>query len=245
MRGLFVTGTDTGVGKTFVTGGLARLLCSRGLRVGVMKPIETGCARHGDDLVPSDAWQLMTAAGGQQDLSSVCPYRFEAALAPDVAARLEGCTIEPEVIQSRFQAIASSHDVVLVEGAGGLLVPIRGRYTMADLAVDLGLPMLVVTASRLGAVSHTLLTLAHAQSRDLTVAAYVLNQLSRETDDAMSTNADLLARSTDVPCAGVIEWTPCDPEGVAEAAASAVSRTRVDELLGELLDEALDGGSTR
>ena len=150
MRGLFVTGTDTGVGKTFVTGGLARLLCSRGLRVGVMKPIETGCARHGDDLVPSDAWQLMTAAGGQQDLSSVCPYRFEAALAPDVTARLEGCTIEPEVIQSRFQAIASSHDVVLVEGAGGLLVPIRGRYTMADLAVDLGLPMLVVTASRLG-----------------------------------------------------------------------------------------------
>ena len=241
MRGLFVTGTDTGVGKTFVTGGLARLLCSRGLRVGVMKPVETGCARHGDDLVPADALQLMTAAGGQQDLSSVCPYRFEAPLAPDVAARKAGRTIDPDAIRVRFQAIASSHDVVLVEGAGGLLVPIRGRYTMADLAVDLGLPILIVTASRLGAVSHTLLTLAHAQSRGLTVAAYLLNQLSRETDEAMSTNADLLARSTDVPCAGVIEWTPCDPDGVAEAAASAVSRTGVDELL----DEPLDGASTR
>lgn len=234
MRGLFVTGTDTGVGKTFVTGGLARLLHNRGVRVGVMKPIETGCARDGDERAPSDASQLLTAAGGRQDISSVCPYRFEAALAPDVAARLAGCTIDPEVIRSRFQGVAASHDIVLVEGAGGLLVPIRGRYTMADLAVDLGLPLLVVTASRLGAVNHTLLTLAHARRRQLTVAGYVLNQLSRETDEAMSTNADLLARSTDVPCAGVIEWTPCDPDALAETAASAVGRTRLDECLTSL-----------
>ena len=233
MRGLFVTGTDTGVGKTFVTAGLARLLSDRGLRVGVMKPVETGCDRCGDDLLPADAVQLLTAAGGHQDLSSVCPYRFEAPLAPDMAARQAGRSIDPIVILDRFRTVAASHDIVLVEGAGGLLVPIWERYTMADLAGDVGLPLLVVTASRLGAVSHTLLTLEHARFRGLPVAAYVLNQLTDAVDDAMSTNADLLARSTDVPCAGVIEWSPSDAECGAEAAASAVRRAvSLDGLLG-------------
>lgn len=234
MRGLFITGTDTGVGKTFVAAGLARLLSERGLRVGVMKPVETGCDRRGDDLVPPDALQLLTAAGGDQDLSSVCPYRFEAPLAPDVAARREGRSIEPGLIHDRFRTMAASHEVVLVEGAGGLLVPIWERYTMADLAGDLGLPLLVVAASRLGAVSHTLLTLEHARFRGLPVAAYVLNQLTRYTDDAMSTNADLLARSVDVPCAGVIPWSTIDSEQVAAAAALAVRRAvSVDDLFSE------------
>ena len=234
MRGLFVTGTDTGVGKTFVTCGLARLLSNRGLRVGVMKPVETGCGRRGDDLVPSDAWQLVTAARSHQDLSSVCPYRFEAPLAPDVAARQAGRPIDTAVIHHRFRAVTASHDIVLAEGAGGLLVPIWERYTMADLANDLGLPLLVVAASRLGAVSHTLLTLEHARCRGLPVAAYVLNQLTREIDNAMSTNADLLERSTDVPCAGVIEWSPSDQDRVAEAAALAVGRAvSVDDLLAD------------
>ena len=233
MRGLFVTGTDTGVGKTFVTAGLARLLSDRGFRVGVMKPVETGCERHGDDLVPADAVQLLTAAGGHQDLSSVCPYRFEAPLAPDVAARREGRSIDPVVILNLFGTVAASHDIILVEGAGGLLVPIWGRYTMADLARDIGLPLLVITASRLGAVSHTLLTLEHARFRALPIAAYVLNQVTDTVDDAMSTNADLLARSTDVPCAGVIEWSAFDRNRWAEAAASAVRRSvSVDGLLG-------------
>lgn len=231
MHGLFVTGTDTGVGKTFVTTGLAHLLSGRGFNVGVMKPVETGCHRCGDDLVPADAVQLATAAGGHQDMSSVCPYRFEAPLAPDVAARQEGRSIDPVVILNSFRNIAASHDIVLVEGAGGLLVPIWERYTMADLASDIGLPLLVVTASRLGAVSHTLLTLEHARFRRLPVVAYVLNQLSSGIDAAMSTNADVLARSTDVPCAGVIEWSPADGDRGA-VAASAVSRAvSVDGLL--------------
>ena len=233
MRGLFVTGTDTGVGKTFVAVGLARLLRGDGLRVGVMKPVETGCDRRGDNLVPSDALQLVTAAGGHQDLALVCPYQFEAPLAPDVAARQEGRTIDPAVILDRFKKIAASHDIVLVEGAGGLLVPIWERYTMADLAGDVGLPLLVVTASRLGAVSHTLLTLAHARSRGLPVAAYVLNQLTDAPDDAMSTNAELLARSTDVPCAGVIEWSPADADrGVSAAAAAVKHAVSVNGLIG-------------
>jgi len=232
MHGLFVTGTDTGVGKTFVTTGLARLLSDRGFHVGVMKPVETGCHRCGDDLVPADAVQLATAVGGHQKLSSVCLYRFEAPLAPDTAARQEGRSIDPAVILNSFRKIAASHDIVLVEGAGGLLVPIWERYTMADLASDIGFPLLVVAASRLGAVSHTLLTLEYARFRGLPVVAYVLNQLSSGIDAAMSTNADLLARSTEVPCAGVIEWSPTEGNRGAATAASAVSRAiSVDGLL--------------
>ena len=233
MAGFFITGTDTGVGKTFVACGLARSFHDRGLRVGVMKPVETGCSRRDDELLPADALRLLMAARSDQDLSSVCPYRFEAPLAPDVAARRAGQQIDPQVIHDRCRAIARSHDIIVVEGAGGLLVPIWNRYSMADLAADLGLPLLVVAASRLGAVSHTLLTLELAAARGLPVAAYVLNHLSREEDEAMSTNAGLLARSTDVPCAGVVTWSSvADQADMAAVAAAAVGRAlSVDDLL--------------
>ena len=235
MRGAFVTGTDTGVGKTFITVGLARLLSNQGLRVGVMKPIETGCTRTGDALIPSDASLLRSAAGAKQDLRSVCPYRFEAPLAPDVAARQAGSTINPEVICDQFRRVARVHDVVLVEGAGGLLVPIWERYTMADLASQLGLPLLVVAASRLGAVNHTLLTLELARLRELRVVAYVLNQLASKTDGAMETNFELLTRLTDVPCAGVVPWSASGTRDTIQRAAAAVEKAlSVTDLLAAL-----------
>ena len=241
MRGVFVTGTDTGVGKTFVTVGLARVLSSQGLRVGVMKPIGTGCARNGDTLIPSDASLLRSAAGAHQDLSSVCPYRFEAPLAPDVAARQVGATINPEVICDQFRLVARTHDVVLVEGAGGLLVPIWERYTMADLASQLGLPLLVVAASRLGAVNHTLLTLELAKLRGLRVVAYVLNQLVSKTDSAMETNCELLARLTDVPCAGVVPWSTSGPRDTVQRAAAAVEKAlSVTDLLPQSVEDSRD-----
>ena len=135
MRGLFVTGTDTGVGKTFIACGLAGALRARGLRVGVMKPIETGCARRGDDaLHPADATALIEAAGSRADIATVCPYRFADPLAPDEAASRAGTRIDPILILDRLRAVESAADETLVEGAGGLLVPIAGRYTMAVLA---------------------------------------------------------------------------------------------------------------
>lgn len=231
MTGFFVTGTDTGVGKTFIACGLARILRDRGMRVGVMKPVETGCAWRADELEPSDARLLALAAGTAQSLSSVCPYRFEAPLAPDLAARQAGRRIDPAVIRDRFRTVAASHDITVVEGAGGLLVPIWERYTMADLAVDLGLPLLVVVASRLGAVSHTLLTLDHARVRGLPVSAYVLNQLTRVEDEAMSTNAALLARSTDERYAGAVSWAPAGPDHATDAAAAVGRAVRIDDLL--------------
>ncbi len=174
----------------------------------------------------------MRAARCEDDISQVCPYRFEAPLAPDVAARLEGREIEPAVILERYRAATAAHELMVVEGAGGLLVPIWGRYTMADLAADLGLPLLVVVASRLGAVSHTLLTLEVAAGRGLPVAAFVLNHLIKVEDEAMATNLELLSRATDVPCVGVVRWSPFDGDDLSATAAAAVSRgLSLDDLM--------------
>ena len=221
MRGLFITGTDTGVGKTFVARGIAGMLQARGLRVGVMKPVETGCT-NGDALYPADAAALRAAARTVAELTTICPYRFEPPVAPDVAARRAGARIDPAVILDAFRTIDASHDVTLVEGAGGLLVPIVDRYTMADLARDLALPMLVVVDSKLGAINHTLLTLECARGRGLTVAAYVLNRGSDADADAATTNAELLARCTDVPCLGSVDRVVSPDVDPAEAVAAAV-----------------------
>ncbi len=204
--GLFVTGTDTGVGKTFVARGIASALRARSVRVGVMKPVETGCG-PGPVRRPADAIALQAAAGSALALDRICPYRLDAPLAPDVAARLANARIDPAVIITAFRAIEQAHDITLVEGAGGLLVPISGRYTMADLANDLDLPLLVVVDSKLGAINHTLLTLEAAATRGLAARGYVLNHASA-ADEAAATNAAVLARCTDTPCLGAIAWTP-------------------------------------
>ncbi len=219
MEGLFVTGTDTGVGKTFVARGIASALRARGRRVGVLKPIETGCGGTLDRR-PADALALRAAAGSTLPLDRICPYRLDAPLAPDVAARLQDVRIDPAVIAAAFRALDRDHDVTLVEGAGGLLVPIVERYSMADLARDLGLPLLVVVDSKLGAINHTLLTLEAAAARGLAVRGYVLNHAAA-ADEAAATNASVLARCTGTPCLGAIDWTPSaerDPGIVVEPA---------------------------
>ncbi len=219
MAGLFITGTDTGVGKTFVARGIASVLRARGRRVGVLKPIETGCGAA-IDRQPADALALRAAAGSNLPLDRICPYQLDAPLAPDVAARLENVRIDPAVVAAAFRALDRDHDFTLVEGAGGLLVPIRDRYTMADLASELGLPVLVVVDSKLGAINHALLTLEAAAARGLSVRGYVLNHASA-ADEAAATNASVLARCTDVACLGTINWTPMaerDPGGIVEPA---------------------------
>ena len=137
-----------------------------------------------------------------------------------MAARLENVRIDPAVVVAAFRALDRDHDFTLVEGAGGLLVPILDRYTMADLARELGLPLLVVVDSKLGAINHTLLTLEAAAARSLSVRGYVLNHASA-ADEAAATNASVLARCTHIPCMGEISWTPKaerNPEAVVEPA---------------------------
>ena len=204
---LFITGTDTHVGKTFVTCGIANKLRENDKQVGVMKPVETGCW-NGTTRHPEDAAAIAKAAGCTAPLTTICPYQFDAPVAPDIAARLEGVHIDSQMLCSTFEQIAGCHDVTLVEGAGGFLVPIKERYLMADLVQDFNIPTVVVVASKLGAINHTLLTLEAAAARNITVRGYILNHVSNATDVATTTNADLLSRCTDIPCLGEIAYTP-------------------------------------
>src|ERR1051325_11485894 len=166
-RGIFITGTDTGVGKTFFSCGLARVLRDSGLRVGVMKPAETGCTLVNGALVPDDAVRLKDASGCDVPLEKICPYRFPEPLAPSVAAEREKTRVDIDRLMQLYNEISSSHDVTLVEGAGGLMEPILPSYTYADLAAVLKLPLLVIAANRLGVINHLVLTLEHASCKSL------------------------------------------------------------------------------
>lgn len=212
MRGLLITGTDTGVGKTFVGCGLTAALMARGQTVGVLKPAETGCALRDGVLYPEDAVRLGAFARSPLPLDQLCPYRFAPPLAPSVAAEMAGVRIEPQRIRALFAQSLAKHDVTLVEGAGGLLVPLIERYTFADLARELDIPVLVVVGSKLGALNHTLLTLSCAHAMGLRVAGYIVNHPVAMSDLAMQTNVQALADLTDVPCRGIVSFTPLSGE---------------------------------
>jgi dethiobiotin synthetase len=205
-RGIFITGTDTGVGKTFVACGLAALLRESGYRVGVMKPAETGCAQRDGELVPEDALRLRQASGCAEPIEKICPYRFPEPLAPSIAAERAGVRIDVDHLLAIYHDLSSKHDVILVEGAGGLLVPLLPSFTYADLARVFELPIIVVAANRLGAINHLLLTLEHASCKGLTVLGYVLNRVTNEPSLATETNREVLSGLTGAPCLGELPF---------------------------------------
>ncbi len=205
-KGIFVTGTDTGVGKTLVACGLATLLRESGYKVGVMKPAETGCAEKDGKPFPQDAFYLKEASGCEEPLERICPYRLSEPLAPSVAAERAGVKIDISYIQTLYGEISEKHDITLVEGAGGLLVPIVPSYTYADLAKLLKLPLLVVAANRLGVINHLILTLEHASCREIRVLGYVLNHFEIQPSLAAETNTEALLSLTAVPCLGEIPF---------------------------------------
>ncbi len=201
MSALFITGTDTGVGKTFVACALATAFRQRGRRVAVMKPVETGVEGE-----PADALALRAAAADPAPLGDICPYRLRAPLAPAVAARLEGVTIEVARLVALVARRRQDADVLLVEGAGGLLVPLDGQTTYAELAVRAGLPLLIVGANRLGTVNHCALTARVAAAAGLVVRGFVLSQPTAETDVSAATNAETIATLTGLGCLGVLRY---------------------------------------
>lgn len=195
-RGLLITGTDTGVGKTFVGCGLAAALRRQGVRVAPFKPAETGCELdpHAKALLPSDAILLRQVSGTVAPLETICPYRFRLPVAPWVAAQQEGTEIDPALLARCYSELASTHDLVLVETAGGILVPLAQGFHYGDLARLLDLPVLVVAGSKLGVINHTLLTLEFLRSAGLNVFACVLNHPFNEDSPAIETNAETLRR---------------------------------------------------
>jgi dethiobiotin synthetase len=177
--GLFVVGTDTGVGKTFVATRIVAALARQGLRVGVYKPAASGCRRIGRALVSDDAIALWQAAGEPGELKAVCPQRFTAPLAPHLAAREERKEIDPRLLRRGLDYWRKRSDIVIVEGAGGLMSPIGERDYVADLAEEFGFPLIVVAPNRIGTINSTLLTLivAAARPKPLPIAGIVLNDL--------------------------------------------------------------------
>jgi len=207
-RGLLITGTDTGVGKTQVTAVLAMALRSRGLRVGVMKPAETGCPLKQGYLAPQDSLFLQQISGCRAPQELVTPYPFLEPLAPAVAAQHEGREIDLAHIVSCYRRLAHEHDIVLVEGAGGLLVPLTREESFLDLAVRLHLPLLVVARNILGTINHTALTVIVA-SRYCRVLGIVLNTLSPEVEDeSQASNREALQIWGRAPLLGVLPYCP-------------------------------------
>lgn len=172
---LFITGTDTGVGKTFVTAGLASALARRGCNVGVMKPVATGARLRKGKLVSSDAEILRRAAGTDDDPDLICPVRFRVPAAPTVAAEMSGTSVSLDRIVKAYRLLRSRHGILLVEGIGGLLVPIRPRCTVADLVRRLRLPLLIVARAALGTLNHTALTVSAARKHGLDIRGIVVN----------------------------------------------------------------------
>ena len=171
LRSIFVTGTDTGVGKTWVTAGLAAALRRRGVDVGVFKPVATGARRVSDDT------RLLRAAAGVSDPPElVTPQLFRAPLAPSVAARRERRAVDLKAVDRAWRRLRSSHDLVLVEGVGGLMVPLRPRFPVASLVRRLKLPLVVVARPNLGTINHTVLTVRAAAAFGLRVVGLVVNR---------------------------------------------------------------------
>lgn len=201
MSGLFLTGTDTGVGKTVITGYLAAYLRVAGLRVVTQKWVQTGCDEEPTDL------QMHAALGGEpaeEDASSLrCPYRFKFPASPHLAAALEGRAVDPERIRSAYRQLEEQCDLVLVEGVGGVDVPLTEHLLLADLVAELGLPALVVVANRLGCINHSLLTVEALRARGIAVVGLVFDRLSPDGEpEVLRDNPGIVSAFSGVPVLG-------------------------------------------
>jgi dethiobiotin synthetase len=215
-RGIFITGTDTGIGKTFVGIGIARALRAAGVDVGVMKPAETGCSVRRGALYPKDALSLMRAAKSADALDLVNPYRFQAPLAPSVAAAQEGSMIVLPRLAATYRKLARMHTFMIVEGAGCILVPLTSTSDFLDLAALIGLPVLIVARPGLGTINHTLLTVMAIRCRGLAIAGIVINHSeNRRTDGAALTNPAVIAQRSGVPVIGIVRHGKTDLSAIA------------------------------
>ena len=206
MQGLFITGTDTGVGKTHVAAGVISALRSQGVRVGAYKPAVTGGTVGPEGTVWEDLVRLQAALGGDVAIERICPQRFRAPLAPPVSARWEGRTVDATLLRSGTDWWRERVECLIVEGAGGLLSPLTESETVADLAVWLAFPLVIVARQSLGTINHTLLTLEAARARGLPVAGIVLNQPApaNADDSSVESNPRELEKRCGVPILAIL-----------------------------------------
>jgi len=245
LKGVFITGTDTGVGKTIVSAVIIRALIRKGIKVGAMKPLETGCKKAegtvpdlrteqggvplyragveselspwGSTLIPADGMFLREMAEMDDPIDLVTPVRFEQPLAPMVAADIEKKVVDLDAVRGAYKALSGKYDFMVVEGVGGLLVPIMrspspatrhpSPFFVADLIKDLNLPVIIVACLKLGTINHTLLTVNQALREGLNVSGVIISQ-SALSDNTISakTNPDAMRELCSVPILGTVPY---------------------------------------
>jgi dethiobiotin synthetase len=238
-HGIFITGTDTGVGKTLVAAALALHLKRHGLSVGVMKPIETGVVAA--KLKQSDAGRLQAILDSDEPLGAICPYQFELPIAPLAAAQAAKQVIEPETIRRVYRLLAGRYDCMVVEGVGGVHVPITTSDHVMELVKQLRLPVVIVGRSGLGGINHALLTIEALRRNKIPIVALVLNR----TDPVRSAIARIQERSTvailskqaGVPVLGPLPYEPGMPHRFRPTVSHLV-RSAVIKKLAMLLQKA-------
>jgi dethiobiotin synthetase len=226
-RGLFVTGTDTGVGKTIATGVVAVSLRAQGLNAGVMKPVETGTNTRA---VTDSDW-LLSVVPTEAPREMTSPYRLGTAAAPAVAAMAENLSIELPIIVAAFQALASRHECIVVEGVGGAMVPLAHDLLVADLMLQLGLPVLIVARAGLGSINHTLLTVECLERRGIPILGILFNNPIPPPHDQSHDTVATILRWTGLRSFGELPHADGLPETWNRQHARLMSRVDIQGLL--------------
>jgi dethiobiotin synthetase len=209
LRGIFITGTDTDVGKTWVAAGLTAALRQRGVKAVYFKPVQSGCPREDGRLIPTDADFARTLAGLSEPLEVLTPIALELPLAPGVAAAQAGVDLDLGLIAAGLEDLARRYEFLVVEGAGGLYVPLIGtHFLVLDLIRWLHLPLAVVAKSGLGTINHTVLTVKAAQAAGIEVAGVILNRYPAHPGLAAATNPGVIEALTGVPILGRLPEVP-------------------------------------
>jgi len=212
-NGLFITGTDTGVGKTLIAGGIAAVLRRQGLKVGVFKPIASGCRNDGM-LISDDTEFLAMCADADYSLSVITPVTYKTPAAPVTCVQIEGRAIDYEEIVAAYTYLCDNTDVVIVEGIGGAMVPIDAEHTVLDLAVEFDLPTVVVARPNLGTINHSLLTIQAVRNAGLPVAGLVISGYNAfEADIAEETSPEVICGFSDTNLLSIV---PFDEESSVE-----------------------------
>ena len=215
----FVTATDTGVGKTIVTGGLVRALKKRGCDVGVMKPVTSGAVRRGGALVSEDAEYLRAAAGIDDPVELVSPVLLEEPLAPFAVTQMTGRKVDTGKMLAACTALKFKNKLLFIEGIGGLMVPLKKKYNVVDLAADMDSSLIIVARPNLGTINHTSLTIQCARGAGLQVAGVIFNYCEKRKQGAAElTNAEIIRQVCEVPVLGTIPYLEdTSPEELSDA----------------------------
>jgi dethiobiotin synthetase len=224
VRGIFVTATDTGVGKTVLAAAICAALAERGEKVAAFKPVVTGIDEEPDEW-PRDHELLARVATIRQKPSDVAPLSFGPAVSPHLAAEMAGDTIEPHELAAAARAAGEGADTLVCEGVGGILVPLTPGYLVRDLAVELDLPIVIAARTGLGTINHTLLTIEAARAVGLDVAGVVMTPWPADPDEMVRSNKETIERFGNVQVVGLPETTPDD-------LAKAGSELPIDDWMG-------------